>query len=239
MIKFPYGNSDFYKIITEDYCYLDRTDRIPLLEAMGDSLLFLRPRRFGKSLLLTMLENYYDIAKAAEFERLFGALAVGRDPTPLHNQYLVMRWDFSIVTPKPTYEGQERVLTSYLNVEITNFVSKYAALLPTKVEIDEQNATASFWSLLHAVHQSDHKLYLLIDEYDNFANEVQVCEVKHSRYGCAYGSAQNTGRVDGATPGASRNCPGSEARARLQCCAHDPLWSTLETAYLCGGRDWF
>lgn len=172
MIKFPYGNSDFYKIITENYCYLDRTDRIPLLEAMGDSLLFLRPRRFGKSLLLTMLENYYDIAKATEFERLFGALAVGRDPTPLHSQYLVMRWDFSIVTPKPTYEGQERVLTSYLNVEITNFVSKYAALLPTKVEIDEQNATASFWSLLNAVRQSDHNLYLLIDEYDNFANEV-------------------------------------------------------------------
>lgn len=133
MIKFPYGNSDFYKIITEDYCYLDRTDRIPLLEAMGDSLLFLRPRRFGKSLLLTMLENYYDIDKAAEFARLFGALAVGRDPTPLHNQYLVMRWDFSIVTPKPTYEGQERVLPSYLNVEIANFVSKYAALLPNLV----------------------------------------------------------------------------------------------------------
>lgn len=75
MFKFPYGNSDFYKIITENYCYLDRTARIPLLEAMGDSLLFLRPRRFGKTLLLTMLENYYDIAKAAEFAQLFGALA--------------------------------------------------------------------------------------------------------------------------------------------------------------------
>lgn len=60
MFKFPYGNSDFYKIITETYCYLDRTDRIPLLETMGDSLLFLRTRRFGKSLLLTMLENYYE-----------------------------------------------------------------------------------------------------------------------------------------------------------------------------------
>ena len=87
MIKFPYGNSDFYKIITENYRYLDRTDRIPLLEGIGDSLLFLRPRRFGKSLLLTMLENYYDVAKAAEFERLFGHLAVGRNPTSLHNQY--------------------------------------------------------------------------------------------------------------------------------------------------------
>ncbi|MFZ4664319.1 MAG: AAA family ATPase, partial [Caldilineaceae bacterium] len=125
MFKFPYGNSDFYKISTENYCYIDRTDRIPLLEAMGDSLLFLRLRRFGKSLLLTMLENYYDIAKAAEFERLFGALAVGGNPTPLHSQYLVMRWDFSIVTPKPTYEAQARVLTDYLNVEITNSGRSY------------------------------------------------------------------------------------------------------------------
>jgi hypothetical protein len=61
-------------------------------------LLFLRPRRFGKSLLLSMLENYYDLRKADEFERLFGRLAIGRSPTPKHNQYFVMRWDFSAVS---------------------------------------------------------------------------------------------------------------------------------------------
>lgn len=99
MMKFPYGISDFYKIITEGYLYVDRTDRISLLEEAGSTLLFLRPRRFGKSLLLSLLENYYDVAKAGEFERLFGHLAVGHNPTPLHNRYLVMRWDFSDVAP--------------------------------------------------------------------------------------------------------------------------------------------
>ena len=67
MRKFPYGNSNFYQISTEDFFYIDRTDRIPQLEELGQQLLFLRPRRFGKSLLLSMLENYYDVAKAAEF----------------------------------------------------------------------------------------------------------------------------------------------------------------------------
>lgn len=64
-IKFPYGNNDFYQLITENYLYIDRTDRIAQLEAVGKTLLFLRPRRYGKSLLLSTLENYYDIAKAA------------------------------------------------------------------------------------------------------------------------------------------------------------------------------
>jgi len=60
---------------------------------------FLRPRRFGKSLLLSMLENYYDVAKADEFDRLFGQLAIGQNPTPKHNQYFVMNWDFSGIEP--------------------------------------------------------------------------------------------------------------------------------------------
>jgi len=93
-MKFPYGIADFYKLITEGYFYVDRTDRIPLIEDTGPQLLFLRPRRFGKSLLLSMLETYYDVARADEFDTLFGHLAIGRHPTPLHNQHLIMRWDF-------------------------------------------------------------------------------------------------------------------------------------------------
>lgn len=93
-MKLSYGNADFHKIIKQKYCYIDRTDRITQLETEGDSLLFLRPRRFGKSLLLSTLENYYDIAKAAEFEDLFGSLRIGQNPTPLHNQYMILRWDF-------------------------------------------------------------------------------------------------------------------------------------------------
>ena len=94
-MKFPYGISDFYDIITEKYFYIDRTDRIPLIENAGKHLLFLRPRRFGKSLLLSMLKNYYDIAKTDEFEQLFGNLVINKKPTDLHNKYFVLEWDFS------------------------------------------------------------------------------------------------------------------------------------------------
>ncbi len=74
-MKFPYGMCDFYDIITENYFYVDRTNKIPLIEKTGKYLFFLRPRRFGKSLVLSMLENYYDVAKTKEFEQLFGTLA--------------------------------------------------------------------------------------------------------------------------------------------------------------------
>ncbi|OQY56911.1 MAG: hypothetical protein B6245_17720, partial [Desulfobacteraceae bacterium 4572_88] len=96
-MKFPYGSCDFYDIVTDGYFYIDRTDRIPLIENAGKHLLFLRPRRFGKSLLLSVLENYYDVAKADEFERLFGHLAVGGNPTRRHSRYFVLKWDFSAV----------------------------------------------------------------------------------------------------------------------------------------------
>lgn len=171
-MNFPYGVSDFYKIRTRNQVYIDRTDRIPLLEEAGDSLLFLRPRRFGKSLLLSVLENYYDVAKASEFDRLFGDLAVGQNPTPLHNQFLILRFDFSVVPPRSTFEDQQQVLSYYINAEIEAFATKYVDLLPQKININDSFATASFWSLLSVVEKTDYQLYLLIDEYDNFANEV-------------------------------------------------------------------
>jgi hypothetical protein len=94
-MKFPYGICDFQKIITEAYFYADRTDLIPLIEETGSQLLFLRPRRFGKSLLLSMLENYYDLAKTDKFEQLFGHLSIGQKPTANRNSYFVLKWDFS------------------------------------------------------------------------------------------------------------------------------------------------
>ena len=77
MIKFPYGNSDFHAIRTSGKLYLDRTHHIPLLEQAGEQLVFLRPRRFGKSLWLSTLANYYDLNRAGEFAALFGDLAIG------------------------------------------------------------------------------------------------------------------------------------------------------------------
>jgi hypothetical protein len=171
-MHFPYGLSDFSKLIEQDYWYLDRTDRIAAIEAAGDQLIFLRPRRFGKSLLLSMLEHYYDLARADQFETLFGHLAVGRAPTPLHNQYFVMKWDFSLVPAQGEIHDIETALHQHINDSIAAFARHYHQHLPGSIEIHPDNALSSLRSALLAVSQTPHKLYLLIDEYDNFANEV-------------------------------------------------------------------
>jgi len=171
-MKFPYGIADFYEVITEDYFYIDRTGAIQQIEDAGKQLLFLRPRRFGKSLLLSTLENYYDLAKADEFERLFGQLTIGRNPTPQRNQYFTLKWDFSAVNPHGDPDAVERALHNYLNGRIADFAAYYDGRLARPIRIESQDALASFQSLLTAVRLTPHRLYLLIDEYDNFANEM-------------------------------------------------------------------
>ena len=184
-MKFPYGISDFDSLISEKYHYVDRTDHIPLLEEAGKQLLFLRPRRFGKSLLLSMLENYYDINKAQRFEELFGKLAIGKDPTPEHNRYFVLKWDFSVVSAAGDSEEIKRSLYDYLNIRISAFSDYYRERLSEyPIGINDRNALASFQSLLNAIQQTGHPLYLLIDEYDNFANELMIRHrpAEESRY---------------------------------------------------------
>ena len=173
-MKFPYGVSDFYQIVTEGYFYVDRTDRIPLLEDLGKQLLFLRPRRFGKSLLLSMLANYYDVARADQFESLFGRLAIGRGPTPLHNQYFVMRWDFSLVAAQGAAEDITQALYRHVNARVHDFAVRYQDRLSSPIQIFPTDAVASFESALTAMRQTPYRLYLLIDEYDNFANELAM-----------------------------------------------------------------
>ncbi|MDQ5910768.1 MAG: family ATPase, partial [Pseudomonadota bacterium] len=173
-MEFPYGIADFHKIRTGGYFYVDRTDRIALVEAAGSQLLLLRPRRFGKSLWLSTLENYYDIARASDFDRLFGALKIGRHPTPRRHQYFVLKLNFSRIQPQGDHEAIRQALFDHVNVRIEDAVARYAAWLTQPVRIDPANAEVSFDSLLSAVSRTPYKLYLLIDEYDNFANEVMV-----------------------------------------------------------------
>jgi len=174
MFKFPYGNSDFYRIRTNNYFYVDRSSHIRLIEDAGDQLLFLRPRRFGKSLLLSMLENYYDVAKAAEFERLFGALAIGQNPTEKHNQYLVMKWDFSMVNAQGDLNKIHQALHDHVNGCIEQFQIHYQGLLNYNITFNPNNAIRAFQSVLAAISQTPYRLYLLIDEYDSFANDLMM-----------------------------------------------------------------
>ena len=175
-MQFPYGLSDFGALIESGYWYQDRTDRLAALEAAGRQLIFLRPRRFGKSLLLSMLEHYYDLNRAERFESLFGALAVGRTPTPRRNQYYVLKWDFSLIPSYGEIGDIEAAVHQHLNDGIRDFERRYRDRLPEPIAIHPENALSSWASLLSIISQTPHKLYLLIDEYDNFANEVLMAD---------------------------------------------------------------
>ncbi len=114
-MEFPYGVSDFQSIIEDKLFYVDRTHLIPAIEAAGRQLIFLRPRLFGKSLCLSMLENYYDIAKKEHFSSLFGHLTIGKNPTPFRNRYVIMRWDFSMVSAEGNAADISRCLHQHIN----------------------------------------------------------------------------------------------------------------------------
>jgi hypothetical protein len=175
-MRFPYGLSDFGTLIEGGYWYQDRTDRLADLEATGRQLIFLRPRRFGKSLLLSVLEHYYDLNRADRFAALFGTLAVGRNPTPLHNQYFVLKWDFSLIPAYGEIADIEAAVHQHINDRLRDFERRYRDRLPEPIAIHPDNALSSWESALSLLSQTPHKLYLLIDEYDNFANEVLMAD---------------------------------------------------------------
>lgn len=174
-MKFPYGMADFKEIVTEDYYYCDRTDKIPLLEK-AKSQLFIRPRRFGKSLLLSMLENYYDVAEKEDFEKIFGGLHIGNKPTESRNSYFILRWDFSCVDAGGSMEDIKRSLFNHINARISRFVDDYshAGFDFSGVEINRTDALVSMESLLSHALQQGYPVYLLLDEYDNFANTIMM-----------------------------------------------------------------
>lgn len=172
-MKFPYGICDFREIITKGYYYCDRTDRIPLLER-GKYLIFIRPRRFGKTLLLSMLANYYDVAGKDLFQDLFGHLEIGKAPTPLHSSYFILQWDFSCLDPSGSAAQIKRALHNYINSRIDGFKKYYRDYDIPEITIDPDDAVSSIDSLTSSVRMTGRPIYLFMDEYDNFANEVMM-----------------------------------------------------------------
>ena len=181
-MKLPYGIADFPRIRRDGYVYLDRTDRIRVVEELGSSLLFVRPRRFGKSLFVNTLLNYYDIRTRDEHDALFGDLAVGREPTPSAHNYFVLKWNFSLIDPlgggtSDVVAGIGQLLNDYVNATIEAFQRDYRAelaeLLSEPIRV-EKSAVHSFENLLAAIRETPYKLCILVDEYDNFANEILI-----------------------------------------------------------------
>ena len=164
-------------MIEQGYFYQDRTPYVQTLEDWDSTyLLYLRPRRFGKSLLLSMLRYYYDLRHKKEFNTLFNNTFIGNNPTPNANTYLVLNFDFSAIntsTEKGVYDG----FLSNVSKGIGNFLSDYDTLFTKeqKQVILQHKEPQEMIKELFSCHYNNgiaHKIYVLIDEYDHFANEL-------------------------------------------------------------------
>jgi hypothetical protein len=179
-MKIPYGQSNFGDIRREGFFYVDKTPFLPILESSETGARYtvlLRPRRMGKSLLLSMMEHYYDIARADQFDALFGGLWIHDHPTPERNAYLVLALDFSTVAADGGPETLRRSFLEAIKAQVSQLLLTYRALVPEFGRLLElldgfQDAEALVARVMSAVAAARHKLYVLIDEYDNFANRL-------------------------------------------------------------------
>ena len=174
--KLPYGIPNFRSISEEGYVFVDKTPFVEKLESLGERyIFFLRPRKFGKSLFVSMLEHYYDMRYSEDFEQLFGDFYIGKNPTPCHNSYLVLLFDFSVINTE-TKETSFKGFLDNVKSGIRRFVGNYENLLSESKwnrALDAESPEIAIRNFLDVVSQRiDKKIYLLIDEYDHFANEL-------------------------------------------------------------------
>mgnify|MGYP004660150185 FL=1 len=171
--RLPYGINDFEAVIEQNQYYVDKTMYLPLLENQPSNIFFIRPRRFGKSIFLSMLHAYYDCSKKEKFQTLFGDLWVGKHPTPLQGRYQVLHLDFSYVGG--SIEKLEENFNMYLRVKLDGFMRVYQEfyLADFKEKFFKSDSAAEKLALLQdETATKGIPLYLIIDEYDNFTNTV-------------------------------------------------------------------
>ncbi|MDM8529694.1 AAA family ATPase [Anaerolineales bacterium HSG25] len=173
MKPIPYGIASYKRIRTKHCYYLDKTHYIPQLETTGDFLFFIRPRRFGKSSWLTVLECYYDLSRVEEFDFLFKGTYIYDNPTPEKNSYLILNFNFSGVNPE--VDQVEESFNEYTDDCFYFFGIKYQALLGDeyfRMMEGKKSPHGKLSFLLKYVGMLGHKVYILIDEYDNFTNTI-------------------------------------------------------------------
>ena len=167
-----YGVADYAEIRKTNAWFVDRTAKIRDLETTRYAM-FLRPRRFGKSLIVSMLHAYYDVKFADRFEEFFDGTDIGANPTEERGKYLVLRFDFSAVSKVPS--SVESDFNSYASLRCDTFARDYANRLPDGLAERVFNAPDVCVKLNEIIAGLEHtgiKLYVLIDEYDNFTNTI-------------------------------------------------------------------
>ena len=169
----PYGVARFDEVRNENFYYVDKTMYLPLLENTSKYLFLIRPRRFGKSMFVSMMQEYYDIAKADRFDTLFDGLWIKEHPTPLKNAFQVIYFDFSLAGAG--MERLEYTFNDYCCKVLDRFIERYRSYYDEKF-FDEVQSTTDAANKLRSInakaHELGYPLYLIIDEYDNFTNVI-------------------------------------------------------------------
>ena len=168
----PYGVADFATVIEQNLYYVDKTMFIPELEKQPRNLFFIRPRRFGKSIFLSMLYSYYDCTQSHKFQSLFGNLWIGQHPTSLQGKYQVLFLDFSQITGN--IDKLETKFNSYLSINLDAFVRQYSEYYQAEMEeiLAQEDFEEKMELIFKAAKAHQYHLYLIIDEYDNFTNVI-------------------------------------------------------------------
>ena len=171
--RIPYGMSNFASVRERDCYFVDKSHFIPELERANSFFFFIRPRRFGKSLTLSMLKHYYDINRTDQFEKLFGDLYVGQHPTEERNSYLVLELDFSVIDG--SLGNYRKSMDVHCNTKFNSFCDVYAPYLPEGIKEEmnsKEGAVAQLEYLVDECAKVGRKIFLFIDEYDHFTNDI-------------------------------------------------------------------
>ena len=177
-----YGEADFHSMITKGHHFVDRTSFIATQESLGSrNLMFTRPRRFGKSLWISVLHHYYDAQFKDEFDFLFGKYYIGQNPTPNRNNYMVVRFQFSgidVSSDEKAYigfrsniqQGFRQAMLCYSNYFLPEDIARIEASSSAEGMLQE-------FLYVHQLRKVPYKIYTLIDEYDHFANDLFTLDV--------------------------------------------------------------
>ena len=187
MQKLATGIADFETLRGGGYLYVDRTHFIPKLEEVHRYPVILRPRRFGKSLMVSMLACYYDLLKRDRFEELFGGLWIAEHRTEEQGAYLVLRLSFAGLQASESVQALKRGFAGRVRGALVSFVKQYSAMLSSDVEYllsavqTTEDAAVMLGLVMDILRARDLKAYVLVDEYDNFVNEL-LARKKNGQY---------------------------------------------------------
>ena len=190
--RIPYGMMNFVAVREDNCYYVDKTRFIEKVEKANKFFFFIRPRRFGKSLTMSMLRHYYDINQTDKFDSLYGNLYIGKHPTPNHNKYLIIYLNFAVVNAD--LGNYRSALDAHCRTEFTILCDRYSSLLPSNLKenlMKEDGAVKQLDILYKVANEVGLKIYLFIDEYDHFTNHIlsdaaRLDEYKGETHGTGY-----------------------------------------------------